>query len=196
MFVCPLQIVIPGYKRVLKPTPEESQPITVIPPKKEMNTERRFSSSEEDSKDGSRFYQSRENLTSAITNVNPPEQDEEAEASNQYDKYTLANDIEDSEENEMSEMDDDSMHPGSESDSGSLCANTLNSSRSSQILQTVTVNTFVKLEMDSNYVEETLSCSSGSGCEREVTAEDEEDSFFFPDSNSESGYEPRPDQVL
>ncbi|XP_018939179.1 cytokine receptor family member B12 isoform X1 [Cyprinus carpio] len=189
-------IVIPGYKRVLKPTPEESQPITVIPPKKEMNTERRFSSSEEDSKDGSRFYQSRENLTSAITNVNPPEQDEEAEASNQYDKYTLANDIEDSEENEMSEMDDDSMHPGSESDSGSLCANTLNSSRSSQILQTVTVNTFVKLEMDSNYVEETLSCSSGSGCEREVTAEDEEDSFFFPDSNSESGYEPRPDQVL
>uniref|UniRef100_A0A8C2H8X3 Cytokine receptor family member B12 n=1 Tax=Cyprinus carpio TaxID=7962 RepID=A0A8C2H8X3_CYPCA len=196
VFVCPLQIVIPGYKRVLKPTPEESQPITVIPPKKEMNTERRFSSSEEDSKDGSRFYQSRENLTSAITNVNPPEQDEEAEASNQYDKYTLANDIEDSEENEMSEMDDDSMHPGSESDSGSLCANTLNSSRSSQILQTVTVNTFVKLEMDSNYVEETLSCSSGSGCEREVTAEDEEDSFFFPDSNSESGYEPRPDQVL
>ncbi|XP_016412713.1 cytokine receptor family member B12 [Sinocyclocheilus rhinocerous] len=189
-------IVIPGYKRVLKPTPEESQPITVTPPKKEMNAERRFSSSEEDSKDGSMFYQPRENLTSSIASVNPPEQDEEAEASNQCDEYTLANDIEDSEENEISEMDDDSMHPGSESESGSFCANTLNNSTSSKILQTVTVNAFVNSEMDSNYAEETLSCSSGSGCEREVPAEEEEDSLFLPDSNSESGYEPRHDKVL
>ncbi|XP_016346079.1 uncharacterized protein LOC107691780 [Sinocyclocheilus anshuiensis] len=189
-------IVIPGYKRVLKPTPEESQPITVTPPKKEMNAERRFSSSEEDSKDGSMFYQPRENLTSSIVSVNPPEQDEEAEASNQCDEYTLANDIEDSEENEISEMDDDSMHPGSESESGSFCANTLNNPRSSKILQTVTVNTFVNSEMDSNYAEETLSCSSGSGCEREVPTEEEEDSLFLPDSNSESGYEPRHDKVL
>uniref|UniRef100_A0A673M269 Interferon lambda receptor 1-like n=1 Tax=Sinocyclocheilus rhinocerous TaxID=307959 RepID=A0A673M269_9TELE len=196
VFVCPLQIVIPGYKRVLKPTPEESQPITVTPPKKEMNAERRFSSSEEDSKDGSMFYQPRENLTSSIASVNPPEQDEEAEASNQCDEYTLANDIEDSEENEISEMDDDSMHPGSESESGSFCANTLNNSTSSKILQTVTVNAFVNSEMDSNYAEETLSCSSGSGCEREVPAEEEEDSLFLPDSNSESGYEPRHDKVL
>lgn len=190
MFVCPLQIVIPGCKRLLKPTPEESEPITVTPPKKETDAERCFSSSEEDYKDG---YQPRENLTSSIANVNPPEQDEEAEASNQCDKYTLANDLEDSEENEISEMDEDSMHPGSESESGSFCA-TLNNSRSSKILQTVTVNMFVNSEMDRNYAEESISCSSGSDCEREVPAE-EEDSFCLPDSNSESGYEPRPDKV-
>ncbi|XP_052413472.1 cytokine receptor family member B12 [Carassius gibelio] len=188
-------IVIPGYKRVLKPTPEESQPITVTPPKKEMNGERRFSSSEEDSKDGSVFYQPRENFTLSIASVNPPEQDEEAEASNQYDKYTLANDIEDSEENEISEMDDDSMYSGSESESGSLCDNTLNISRSSQILRTVTVNMCVNSEMDSNYAEETLFFSSGSGYEREVPAEEEEDSLFLSDSNSESGYEPRHDMT-
>ncbi len=160
----------------------------MTPPKKE-ERERRFSSSEEDSKDG---YQPRENLTSSIVSVNPPEQDEEAEASNQFDKYTLANDLEDSEENEM---DEDSMHPGSESESGYFCS-TLNNSRSSNMLQTVTVNMFVNSEMDRNCAEETLSCSSGSDCEREVPAEEEEDSFCLPDSNSESGYEPRPDKVV
>ncbi|KAF4113566.1 cytokine receptor family member B12 [Onychostoma macrolepis] len=182
-------IVRPEYKRVLKPTHEEPQPITVT--KKDI--QRRFSSSEEDSKDSSRIYQPRENLTSSIASVNPPEQDEEAEASNQFDKYTLANYLEDSEKNDISEMDEDSMHPGSESESGFSA--TLNSSRSSKILQTVTVNTFVYSEMDRNYAEETLSCSSGSDCEREVPAELEEESCM-PDSNSESVYEPRPDKVL
>lgn len=192
MFVCPLQIVHPEYKRVFKPTPEEFQPITVTSPKKEINAAIRFSSSEDDSKYGSRFYHPRENLTPSIASVNPPEQDEEAEASNQCDKYTLATDLENSEENEMEE---DSMHPGSESESGSFCA-TLNNSRSYKILQTVTVNTFVNAELDRNYAEESLSCSSGSDCEREVLAEEEEDSFCLPYSNSESGYEPRPGMYI
>ncbi len=192
MFVCPLQIVHPEYKRVLKPTPEEFQPITVTSPKKEMNAAAHFSSSEDDSKYGSGFYHPRENLTPSIASVNPPEQYEEAEASNHVYKYTLATDLENSGENEMSEMEEDSMHPGSESESGSFCA-TLNNSRSSQILQTVTGNMFVNAELDRNYAEETLSCCSGSDCEREVPAEEEEeDSFCLPYSNSESGYEPRP----
>ncbi|XP_043095317.1 cytokine receptor family member B12 isoform X2 [Puntigrus tetrazona] len=177
------------YKMVLKPTSEVSQPITVTTPKKEMHAERSFASSEEDCKDDPKYH-SREILAS-IASANPPEPDEEAEASNQYDKYTLANELEDSEENEIYETDDDCVHPGSESESGSICANTSHNSRSSEILQMVHVNMYLKSEMDSNYAEETLSCSSGSDYKREVLAGEEEDSFFLPGSNSESGYEPR-----
>uniref|UniRef100_A0A671SEE5 Fibronectin type-III domain-containing protein n=1 Tax=Sinocyclocheilus anshuiensis TaxID=1608454 RepID=A0A671SEE5_9TELE len=187
VFVCPLQIVFPGYKWVLKPILEEYQPITVTPPKTATNTEGHFSSWEEDSKDGSLFYQ-----PTSVANVIPPEQAEEADTSNQCYKYTIANDMEDSEENEnvISEKIEENMHPGSES--GSSCACNLNHLRSSRILQTVIMNTFVNSETIRYYAEETLSCSSGNSCEREVPAEDEEeeDDFFLPDF-SDSGYEPR-----
>ncbi|KAK2911537.1 hypothetical protein QQF64_027320 [Cirrhinus molitorella] len=177
-------IVIPRPKWVLNPIPVVSQPITVTNPKTEMNPEDYFSTSEADSKDGSLFYQPRE-----IVGVDPPEQAEEAKSLNQCYKYTLANDMENSEES-ISEKDDGNMHPGSES--GSFCA--LNHSGSSETLQTVTVN-IANSEIDRYWAEEILSCSSGSGCEREVLAdeeevEEEEDGCFLPDS-SESGYEPR-----
>uniref|UniRef100_A0A673L7F5 Cytokine receptor family member B12 n=1 Tax=Sinocyclocheilus rhinocerous TaxID=307959 RepID=A0A673L7F5_9TELE len=182
-------IVFPGYKWVLKPTLEEYQPITVTPPKTATNTDGHFSSWEEDSKDGSLFYQ-----PTSVANVIPTEQAEEADTSNQCYKYTLANDMKDSEENEnvISEKNEENMHPGSES--GSSCACNLNHLRSSKILvQTVIMNTFVNSETIRYYAEETLSCSSGNGCEREVPAEDEEeeDGFFLPDFSSDSGYEPR-----
>ncbi|XP_016151413.1 uncharacterized protein crfb12 isoform X2 [Sinocyclocheilus grahami] len=181
-------IVFPGYKWVLKPILEEYQPITVTPPKTAMNTEGHFSSWEEDYKDGSLFYQ-----PTSVANVIPPEQAEEADTSNQCYKYTIANDMEDSEENEnvISEKIEENMHPGSESESS--CACNLNHLRSSRILQTVIMNMFVNSETIRYYAEETLSCSSGNSCEREVPAEDEEeeDGFFLPDFSSDSGYEPR-----
>ncbi|XP_073696668.1 cytokine receptor family member B12 [Garra rufa] len=179
--------VNPQPQRVLKLTPVVSQPISVTHPK----TDDYFSSSEEDSKDGSRFYHPRENLISSIASVDPPEQAEEAKISNQCYKYTPANDMEDSAESIISENGDGNMHPGSESEY--FCA--LNHSGSSKTLQTVTMNMSVNSEIDRYCAEETLSCSSGSACESEVLAdeeeeEEEEDGLFLPDS-SESGYEPR-----
>ncbi|XP_050965166.1 cytokine receptor family member B12 [Labeo rohita] len=180
-------IVISKPIWVLKQNPVVTQPITVAHPKED-NSEDYFSSSEEDYKDGPLLYHSRENLTSLMASVDPPEQAEEAKT---YNQYTLANDTVDSDENVISEKDDDSMHPDSES--GSFCACTSKCSGLSRTLETVTVNMSVNSEIDGYCAEETLPCSSGSDCEREVLAEEEEEEedFFFPDSFSDSGYEPR-----
>uniref|UniRef100_A0A8C1IQB1 Cytokine receptor family member B12 n=1 Tax=Cyprinus carpio TaxID=7962 RepID=A0A8C1IQB1_CYPCA len=194
VFVFPLQIIFPEYKWLLKLIPEEYQPITVTSPKTVTNHFSSEEEEEEDSKDGSLFYQ-----PTCIANVIPPEQAVEADTSNQCYKYTLTNDTEESEKNEnvISEKNEENMHPGSESESRSSCACTLNHLRSSKILQTVIMNTFVNLETIRCYAEGTLSCSSGNGCERDAPAEEEEeeeeeeDGFFLPDFSSDSGYEPR-----
>ncbi|XP_052447780.1 interferon lambda receptor 1-like [Carassius gibelio] len=167
-------VVFPGYKWVLKLIPEEYQKVTVTPPKTVKNT------------DGYLFYE-----PTSFTNVTPPEQAVEADTSNQCYKNTLTDDLEDSEdvENVISEEHEENIHPGSESESGSSSTCTLNYLRSSKILQTVIMNTFVNLDMIRYYAEETISCSSGNGCEREVPAEEEVD--FSPDFSSDSGYEPR-----
>uniref|UniRef100_A0A8C2ASQ2 Cytokine receptor family member B12 n=1 Tax=Cyprinus carpio TaxID=7962 RepID=A0A8C2ASQ2_CYPCA len=187
-------IIFPEYKWLLKLIPEEYQPITVTSPKTVTNHFSSEEEEEEDSKDGSLFYQ-----PTCIANVIPPEQAVEADTSNQCYKYTLTNDTEESEKNEnvISEKNEENMHPGSESESRSSCACTLNHLRSSKILQTVIMNTFVNLETIRCYAEGTLSCSSGNGCERDAPAEEEEeeeeeeDGFFLPDFSSDSGYEPR-----
>lgn len=201
MFICPLQIFIQVNSRVIERTPEELQTITVTLPGQKIvvNTEDYISALEEEY--GSPFYHKRENITnviinpSSIANVNPPEQSEEAETSNQC-LYTLATDLEQSQESEISEKDNHDMHPVTPA---SLCTCTSNHSESSTFLQATTVNVFVNSE-EVIYCTEETPCSSGNDCEREVPAEEkeeeeeeeeEEDVSLLADHSSESGYEPR-----
>ncbi|ROL48760.1 hypothetical protein DPX16_7696, partial [Anabarilius grahami] len=183
-------IFIKVNNRVIERTPEET--ITVILP---VNTEDYDSALEEEI--GSQFYHKRENITnviinpSSIANVNPPEQSEEAETSNQC-LYTLATDMEQSQESEISKKDNDDMHPVTPA---SLCTCISNHSESSTFLQATTVNVFVNSE-EVRYCAEETPCSSGNDCEREVHVEEkeeeeEDDVSLLADHSSESGYEPR-----
>nr|WRW24786.1 cytokine receptor family member B12 [Megalobrama amblycephala] len=192
-------IFIKINNRVIEQTPEELQTITVTLP---VNTEDYDSALEEEY-----GYHKRENITnviinpSSIANVNPPEQSEEAETSNQC-LYTLATDLEQSQESEICEKDNDDIHPVTPA---SLCTCTSNHSESSTFLQATTVNVFVNSEEDRYYAKETP-FSSINDCEREVPAEEkeeekeeekdeeeeeEEDVLLLADHSSESGYEPR-----
>ncbi|XP_051552099.1 cytokine receptor family member B12 isoform X2 [Myxocyprinus asiaticus] len=189
-----------GTKRVLKPTPEEPQTITLAWQKTFMNTEDCVSAFEEESGDGSLFYHQRECLTNVVINspsvinqeptICVPNLDEEAETLNQYFlKYSLATDMEESEENIISDIYDENI--------------TSNLNLSSFILPEIpikfTLNKLLKSEMDRDREEDmsmekqTCPQSSGHHCEGVMSLEEEEDVSLLPDSSSDSGYEPRQD---
>ncbi|XP_051529937.1 interferon lambda receptor 1-like isoform X2 [Myxocyprinus asiaticus] len=201
--------VIAGTKRVLNLTPVELQTITLTLQKVLMNTEDYVSAFEEDS---SLFYHQRECITNVIiyplstVNQEPsiylPNPDEKAENLHQHFlKYSLATDMEKSEENIISDKYDDNI-----SSASNLLRFTL-----PDFPQTITVNKLPKSEMDRDHVEdmmmenETCPQSSGYLCglkflvedeedeEDEEDVEDVEDDFLLPNSFSDSGYEPRQD---